>query len=270
MKRAERRQFGRLEHHRAAGSERRRDLADHLMQRIVPWRDAADHADRFLHDQRVAELLLEPGLAQELRVGADHRDRELGLHLGGIADRRADLVGDRLRDVGHPRLHRRAEPLEPRRTFLDAGRAPVAVERAPGGSGGGVDVGRRSARHAANGLFGGRRDDVDRVAADGVRQSPSRRSVVVRGHGRRNCTIDTSGLHLGIAASWLAAARRDQETGIDADRGQDVHHHRRRLGAGTRGGRGDSRRRRQRRAARRQRRRRHGHGADARRSRAAS
>ena len=55
---AERRQLGRLEHHRAAGGERRRDLADHLVQRVVPRRDAADDADRLLHDQRVAELSL--------------------------------------------------------------------------------------------------------------------------------------------------------------------------------------------------------------------
>ena len=191
---AERRQFGRLEHHRAAGGERRRDLADHLVQRVVPRRDAADHADRLLHDQRVAELLLEPGLAEEPRVGADHRDRELGLHLGGVAERRADFVGDRLRDVGHARLHRRAELLEPRRPLLDGGRAPVAVERAraavaAASTSAAVPRGTRPMTCSVD-------DETTSIASppDGVRQSPSMKSpVVTRSSGELLSGLEASG-----------------------------------------------------------------------------
>ena len=38
--------LGGLEHHRAAGRQRRGDLGDDLVQRVVPRRDRADHADR--------------------------------------------------------------------------------------------------------------------------------------------------------------------------------------------------------------------------------
>ena len=118
--RAERRHLRRLQHDRAAGGERRRDLADHLVQRVVPRRDAADDADRLLDDERVAELFFELRLADELRVHPDHHDRELGLHLGGEPERGADFVRDRLGDLRHARLHRgrrasRATARAPRR-----------------------------------------------------------------------------------------------------------------------------------------------------------
>ena len=55
----ERRHLRRLEHHRAAGGDRRRDLRHDLVQRIVPRRDHADDAERLAHDDRVADRLLE-------------------------------------------------------------------------------------------------------------------------------------------------------------------------------------------------------------------
>ncbi len=48
--RAERRDLGRLQHHRAAGGQRRRHLADDLVDRPVPRRNQAAHADRLAHD----------------------------------------------------------------------------------------------------------------------------------------------------------------------------------------------------------------------------
>ena len=59
--RAERRELRRLQHHGAAGGQRRRDLRDDLVQRIVPRRHAADDADRLLDDERIAELFFERG-----------------------------------------------------------------------------------------------------------------------------------------------------------------------------------------------------------------
>ena len=46
----QRRDLGRLQHHRAAGGERRRDLAGDLVDRPVPRRDEAADADRLAHD----------------------------------------------------------------------------------------------------------------------------------------------------------------------------------------------------------------------------
>ena len=79
---------------------------------ISPAADAADDANRFLDNQRVAELLFELGLADELGVHPNHHDRELDLHLGGITKRGADFVRDGFRQLRHPRLHGGGELLE--------------------------------------------------------------------------------------------------------------------------------------------------------------
>ena len=55
----ERGDLRRLEHHGAAGGQRGRDLGGDLVERVVPRRDGADDADRLLHDERVADRLLE-------------------------------------------------------------------------------------------------------------------------------------------------------------------------------------------------------------------
>ena len=47
----------RLEHDGAAGGERVRDLGADLVQRVVPRRDAADHADRLPHDEALGVVL---------------------------------------------------------------------------------------------------------------------------------------------------------------------------------------------------------------------
>ena len=145
--RAERRHFRRLQHDRAAGGERRRDLADDLMQRVIPRRHAADDADRFLDDERVAELFFELRLANELGVHPDHHDRELGLDLGGKPDRGADFVRDRFRDLRHARLHRGGELLEPLRALFDAEPAP-RFESAPRRLDRAIDIFGGAARHA--------------------------------------------------------------------------------------------------------------------------
>ena len=150
--RAERRQLRRLEDDGAAGGESRRDLRDHLMQRIVPRRDAADDADGLLHDERVPELLFLRMLAQELRVQADHRCRELGLHLGREAERRAHFVRDRFRRLRHARLHRGGQFFEPDGALFGRRLTP-AVERLARGGNRAADVLRRPTRHAADTLL---------------------------------------------------------------------------------------------------------------------
>ena len=52
LEQGERRLLGRLDHHRAAGGERRRDLPGGHQQRIVPRDDLAGHAHRLAHGER--------------------------------------------------------------------------------------------------------------------------------------------------------------------------------------------------------------------------
>src|SRR5450631_1116305 len=54
---ADRRDFARLQHHRAARSDGRRHLADDLIERPVPWGDESHHADRLANDARIAALV---------------------------------------------------------------------------------------------------------------------------------------------------------------------------------------------------------------------
>ena len=97
--RAERRDLARLEHHRATGRERRRDLAHDLVDRPVPRRDQRAYADRLVrHQQRIglraeAERLQRADRLFEVR-GADGR-----LHRARECDRRAHLLADRPRDL---------------------------------------------------------------------------------------------------------------------------------------------------------------------------
>ena len=68
--RVERRHLARLEHDGAAGGERGADLADDLVERVVPRRDRADDADRLLDDEGVADLLFELERVEQRGEGA--------------------------------------------------------------------------------------------------------------------------------------------------------------------------------------------------------
>ena len=60
---------------------------------------AADHADRLAHDERVADLLLEREVVEDLLVAGDVAGRQAGLDHVGPHERHADLVGDDLGDL---------------------------------------------------------------------------------------------------------------------------------------------------------------------------
>ena len=123
--------LARLEHDRAAGRERRRDLRGDLVQRVVPRRDRADDADRLAHDQRVADLLLPRDVLEQVRASSANVivgrpawitiDRPIGMpsscaiERGDLLAARREPAGDRaqqLRALGQrrlrPRLERRA------------------------------------------------------------------------------------------------------------------------------------------------------------------
>ena len=155
LERRERGELGRLEDHRVAGGERRRDLPRGDREREVPWRDQPDHAER------LPERHVHP---------ARHRDRLAGQALGGagvVAERVDDHahlaagVGDRLAGVARlERGQRLAVRVEGVGQMVQQ-RAPLRrIHRAPGREGrarpldGGVRLlhpGPRHLRHHGGG-----------------------------------------------------------------------------------------------------------------------
>ena len=81
--RVERRDLGRLQHHRAAGGERRRDLAGDLVDRPVPRRDHADDADRLRGDGVVPRTCSNSKSSSDLDRLAEMRDAHRGLRVVG-------------------------------------------------------------------------------------------------------------------------------------------------------------------------------------------
>jgi hypothetical protein len=94
--RRQRRLLGRLDDHRAAGGQRRRDLARDHRDRKVPRRDRRAHADRLADDERA---LARVGARDRLAVGAA---RFFGKPLdeGGAVDDFAARLGERLALLG--------------------------------------------------------------------------------------------------------------------------------------------------------------------------
>jgi ParB family chromosome partitioning protein len=167
-----RRLLGRLDDDRAAGGERRRELAHDLVDREVPRRERGDRADRLLDDE-----LIDPFAARrdDAAVGAarflgEPVDRvgaveDLALRLGeGLALLLRHDLGDRLQplaqQVGGLAHHLRALV----RRHLAPG--PEAfrrrLERA-------VEVGAVGERERADRLAGGGVDDRMRTAGSGRR-----------------------------------------------------------------------------------------------------
>ncbi len=98
--RVERGDLARLEHDGAAGGEGAADLADDLVERVVPRRDRADDTDRLLDDEAVADLLLELERVEQRGEGLHVAGGQAGLDHRRPGDRHADLAGDDLGDLG--------------------------------------------------------------------------------------------------------------------------------------------------------------------------
>ena len=152
-----------LEHDRAAGRERGRELPRRHQQRVVPGDDLAGDADRLL--QRVGE----ERAADRVRAAADRADRggevaevldraeELGL---GRGDRLADVAGLELRELVPVRLDRVCERVQEPRALVRRRLAPVAVERGARGLDRAVDLGLARELRGAERLARGRLDQV--------------------------------------------------------------------------------------------------------------
>ena len=169
--RAQRCHLARLQHHRAAGGERRRDLGHDLVQRVVPRCDAPHDADRLVDHEGVADLLLERELADDLGERAHDHGRQPGLDHHRQVERHAHLGGDDVGDVAHARAQPLLQPLEVLGPLLDRRRGPREEGR-PRRRHRVVDVGCRALRNGADDLLGGGTDDVDGALPGGWHPRP--------------------------------------------------------------------------------------------------
>ena len=123
QQRRERRLLRRLEHDRAAGRQRGRQLPGRHQQRIVPGDDLPDHAHRLAqhHRQRVVgnrqglalDLAGEPGVVLEAVRGVGHVELRLDDRLAHVAGLGLRQLGGPLPDrLGH--LVEQRPPLAPR------------------------------------------------------------------------------------------------------------------------------------------------------------
>jgi hypothetical protein len=132
QQRTERRVFARLEHHRAARRERGRDLDDDLIDRPVPRRDQAAHADRFEHHARAAPLLFEFETFEHLDQRIQMRGTAHRLAVAGERDGRAHFATHGLGEFVVAAFVDRDDALEQRDTFGDTRRRPGGKRAARG------------------------------------------------------------------------------------------------------------------------------------------
>ena len=172
-KRRQRRLLGRLDHHRAAGGQRRTDLPGQHQQREIPRQHRADNADRLAHDKRHRVLADRGRLVIELVDGLgmpDQRVDGLGnIDGGAITNRLAGI--DRFQDrqlvpvaadqLGKPDQHRLALGR------MKAAPAPVikSLARLADGE---IDIFLIAGRHLRQQRPGGRVDAVEGLAAGGL------------------------------------------------------------------------------------------------------
>ena len=101
---AERRIFRRLQYHGAAGREGGHDLGGHLVHGPVPRGDECAHADRLLHQPRIAVHFLEFKGLEYFDHGTDMADADAGLGSLGEGDGGAHFDGNGLSDLVIVRL----------------------------------------------------------------------------------------------------------------------------------------------------------------------
>ena len=162
-----------LEHDRAAGGERRAELRERQLDRVVVGDDGADDAGRFLLDPAVAdhaerlaiaEILGELVGFQQVGVVADDVDRHLELRAAGARDGRAHLVHQDRPQVLDVVLQRLVQLVQAARAELGVARPVRGVERAPRRSDRPLDVTDARVGRGAQHLFGRRRDVLVRLA----------------------------------------------------------------------------------------------------------
>jgi hypothetical protein len=155
----ERRHFGRLQHHRAAGGECRQHLAGDLVDRPVPRRDETAHAHRLATQRDVAALFLEHVVLQHFDGGVEMGRAHGGLRGLAQPDRRAHFARNGLDHFGITFLVGRANLFQERHALVDTGTG-IGREGGLGGGNGLVHVLGIAQHDLADDLFGGGIDDV--------------------------------------------------------------------------------------------------------------
>ena len=163
--RVQRRDLGRLEHHRAARRDRRRDLAGDLVQRPVPGRDHSAHADGLTHDQRGAHRALELEVGEHAARGREVTESGGGLRGLRQPQRCADLLADDVGELLHAAGVHADDAVEQREALVLA-RQRERLERGLGRGDRGVDVVGAAHRDRLDRLLGGRVDHIERVARE--------------------------------------------------------------------------------------------------------
>jgi hypothetical protein len=186
--------FGRrLQYDRAAGQQRGRELGGRHELRHVPRHHGRDHAHRLAPDEdppedAVARLLVrEVPRDRERRVPHHHRAEGLREDAPGV--RGAVLGGDDPGDLLVPYRDPVLDPGDDLDPLVEAHPGPGAfVERLARDGDRPVHVLGRRVRDASDDLFGVRRDHLDDVLAQRVRQLPADEQLSVfheLGHDRR-------------------------------------------------------------------------------------
>ncbi len=169
--RVERRDLARLQHHRAAGGERRRDLDGDLVDRPVPGGDQRADADWFPHDAGRPCLFLEGVVLQGIERGLDVLRSARRLCVLRQPPGRAHLVHDGLGDLVVSTRKNLEDALQELHAFTTRA-LREAVECARRCRDRGIDVRRRAEADTPVYLLGGRIDDVHGARFDRVDPAP--------------------------------------------------------------------------------------------------
>ncbi|MNO77384.1 hypothetical protein D3C76_684920 [compost metagenome] len=154
QKRMQRRFLARLDHHRATSGQRRRQLAQQLMQRVVPRVDECAHAHGLAVHQRVADFAHFIHQSGQLDVLLKPDDRPIDLHGLAPLHRHAQLGGDQIGHFRSPTLefHRQRAQV----TSAHArGRARPVIEGASRSIHRALDILLVAQRHPADGQLAG-------------------------------------------------------------------------------------------------------------------
>jgi hypothetical protein len=157
---AQGRDLARVEDDGAARCDGRGHLGRHLVEGVIPRRDATDDADGLPDDDRGPDLLLGAGAPREGERCAERRERQPGLNHRAEGQRHPDFgrdrFGDLLAPLGEPRLDAR----QGLGTLLGA-RSRPALEGGPGSYHRAVHVRAVTGGDSAEGLLGRRVDDAE-------------------------------------------------------------------------------------------------------------
>ena len=201
LDREERRLLRGLDHDRATGGERGRDLARQHRHRVVPRSDRADHADRLAQHE---EPLIGARRRDRLAVHALRLFREPQQEVGrvphlvaGHADRLALLFGHELGQRLAALEHELIRLVEVRRPFVGGARRP-RFERGGGGIDRGPHVLDAGVGDRIDDLAGGRVRRLEGAARGGrppfpvdVQHVPTLPPLIAKGDARAQAEIGT-------------------------------------------------------------------------------